>query len=82
MHRYSNTKRLWPGSVGLLSGIAGSLSPRGSAAEHPGWSGPYLHGLAAPIAARGAPLTAAEVAEAVPAAIRALSGEDPPRPRA
>ncbi|MFI7450531.1 NAD(P)H-hydrate dehydratase [Nonomuraea sp. NPDC049714] len=65
------------GTGDVLSGVAGSLLAQGLSCYDAGSCGAYLHGLAARIAARGAPLTAAEVAEAVPAAIRALSGETP-----
>lgn len=63
------------GTGDVLSGIAGSLLAQGLSCYDAGSCGAYLHGLAGRIAARGAPLTAAEVAEAVPAAIRSLSGE-------
>ncbi|MGI5268994.1 NAD(P)H-hydrate dehydratase [Nonomuraea sp. CA-218870] len=68
------------GTGDVLSGVAGSLLAQGLGAREAGACGAYLHGLAGRIAAAGAPLTAAGVAEALPAAIRALN-EDPAAPR-
>ncbi|MFI6713364.1 NAD(P)H-hydrate dehydratase [Nonomuraea sp. NPDC050478] len=65
------------GTGDVLSGIAGSLLAQGLGARDAGSCAAYLHGLAGRIAADGAPLTAAEVAEALPAAIRALDEESP-----
>ena len=59
----------------MLSGVAGALLAQGLDCYDAGSCGAYLHGLAGRIAAEDAPLTAADVASAVPAAIRALRGE-------
>ncbi|MDA0632486.1 NAD(P)H-hydrate dehydratase [Nonomuraea sp. MCN248] len=61
------------GTGDVLSGVAGSLLAQGLGAREAGACGAYLHGLAGRIAAAGAPLTAAGVAEALPAAIRELN---------
>ncbi|MFJ8072569.1 NAD(P)H-hydrate dehydratase [Streptomyces sp. NPDC096176] len=59
------------GSGDVLSGLAGSLLATGLGARDAGSAAAYLHGLAARhAAARGAPITALEVAEALPAAWR------------
>jgi hydroxyethylthiazole kinase-like uncharacterized protein yjeF len=63
------------GTGDVLSGIAGSLLAQGLDCFDAGSCGAYLHGAAGRIAAGGAPLTAAEVASAVPAAIRAVRAE-------
>ncbi|GAA4528407.1 NAD(P)H-hydrate dehydratase [Nonomuraea ferruginea] len=63
------------GTGDVLSGIAGSLLAQGLGARDAGSCAAYLHGLAGRIAADGAPLTAAAVAEALPAAIRSLDEE-------
>jgi len=63
------------GTGDVLSGVAGALLAQGLDCYDAGSCGAFLHGLAGRIASRGAPLTAAGVAEAIPAAIRALSGQ-------
>ncbi|MEV0350274.1 NAD(P)H-hydrate dehydratase [Nonomuraea sp. NPDC050680] len=60
------------GTGDVLSGVAGALLAQGLDCYDAGSCGAYLHGLAGRIAAEDAPLTAADVASAVPAAIRAL----------
>lgn len=57
------------GSGDVLSGLAGSLLAAGLEARDAGSAAAYLHGLAARLAAaRGVPLTAYDVASALPAA--------------
>ncbi|MEV6550103.1 NAD(P)H-hydrate dehydratase [Streptomyces sp. NPDC051597] len=53
------------GSGDVLSGLAGSLLAAGLEARDAASAAAYLHGLAARRAARGAPVRASEVAEAV-----------------
>ncbi|MET9420737.1 NAD(P)H-hydrate dehydratase [Streptomyces sp. NPDC006540] len=62
------------GSGDVLSGLAGSLLAAGLGARDAGSAAAYLHGLAARHAvAHGTPITALEVAEALPAAWRDVS---------
>ncbi|WP_219469675.1 NAD(P)H-hydrate dehydratase [Nonomuraea rhizosphaerae] len=63
------------GTGDVLSGLAGSLLAQGLDCYDAGSCGAHLHGLAGGIAAGGAPLTATGVAAAIPAAVRAVSGE-------
>ncbi|MEU8705259.1 NAD(P)H-hydrate dehydratase [Streptomyces sp. NPDC048565] len=58
------------GSGDVLSGLTGSLLAAGLAPRDAASVGAYLHGLAARRAADGAPLTAQDVADAVPSAWR------------
>ncbi|WP_406146587.1 NAD(P)H-hydrate dehydratase [Streptomyces sp. NBC_01012] len=58
------------GSGDVLSGLTGSLLAAGLAPRDAASVGAHLHGLAARRAAGGAPLTAQDVADAVPAAWR------------
>ncbi|MFF3498665.1 NAD(P)H-hydrate dehydratase [Streptomyces sp. NPDC003247] len=58
------------GSGDVLSGLAGSLLAAGLSAADAGSVGAYLHGLAGRFAARGAPVGAHDVAEAVARAWR------------
>lgn len=60
------------GTGDVLSGIGGSLLAQGLGPQDAGSVAAYLHGLAGSVAADGAPLTAAGVADALPAAIRSL----------
>ncbi|MDT9681773.1 NAD(P)H-hydrate dehydratase [Streptomyces sp. TRM76323] len=62
------------GSGDVLSGLAGSLLAAGLAPRDAASTAAYLHGLAARRAARGAPLTAHEVARALPDAWRDAAG--------
>ncbi|MGW5680793.1 NAD(P)H-hydrate dehydratase [Nonomuraea sp. NPDC003754] len=76
--RINTTGSSWLATGGtgdVLSGIAGALLAAGLAPYDAGACAAYLHGLAGRIAAGGAPLTAADVAAAVPAAIRSLRDE-------
>lgn len=75
--RVNGTGTAWLATGGtgdVLSGVAGALLAQGLDCYDAGSCGAYLHGLAGRIAADDAPLTAADVAEAVPAAIRTLRG--------
>jgi ADP-dependent NAD(P)H-hydrate dehydratase / NAD(P)H-hydrate epimerase len=62
------------GSGDVLSGIAGALLAAGLGEVAPAVAA-YVHGVAARIAADGAPTTSLAVAEAVPAALRAVTGD-------
>ncbi|MER6943574.1 NAD(P)H-hydrate dehydratase [Nonomuraea sp. NPDC000554] len=69
----TGTSWLATGGTGdVLSGVAGSLLAQGLSCYDAGSCGAYLHGLAGRVAACGAPLTAADVAAALPSAIRAV----------
>ncbi|HUR08350.1 MAG TPA: NAD(P)H-hydrate dehydratase [Nonomuraea sp.] len=75
--RVNGTGTAWLATGGtgdVLSGVAGALLAQGLDCYDAGSCGAYLHGLAGRIAADDAPLTAADVAEAIPAAIRTLRG--------
>ncbi|MFG2077233.1 NAD(P)H-hydrate dehydratase [Nonomuraea maritima] len=63
------------GTGDVLSGIAGALLAQGLGTYDAASCGAYVHGLAGRLAADGAPLTAAGVATAVPAAIRTVTSE-------
>ncbi|MER7364260.1 NAD(P)H-hydrate dehydratase [Nonomuraea wenchangensis] len=70
----TGTSWLATGGTGdVLSGVAGALLAQGLGVYDAGSCAAYLHGLAGRLAADGAPLTAADVATAVPAAIRAVT---------
>ncbi|WP_030903751.1 NAD(P)H-hydrate dehydratase [Streptomyces sp. NRRL F-5126] len=58
------------GSGDVLTGLTGSLLAAGLAPRDAGSVGAYLHGLAARLAARGAPIAAHDVADHLPAAWR------------
>ncbi|GHE44311.1 bifunctional NAD(P)H-hydrate repair enzyme [Streptomyces longispororuber] len=58
------------GSGDVLSGLAGALLAAGLGARDAGATGAFLHGLAARLAADGAPVAAQDVADALPAAWR------------
>ncbi|WP_320783402.1 NAD(P)H-hydrate dehydratase, partial [Streptomyces sp. CRN 30] len=62
------------GSGDVLSGLAGSLLAAGLTAPDAAGVAAYLHGLAGRYAADGAPAGAHDVAEAVPAAWRDITG--------
>jgi hydroxyethylthiazole kinase-like uncharacterized protein yjeF len=61
------------GSGDVLSGVTGALLAAGLGEVAPAVAA-YVHGVAARIAADGAPTTSLAVAEAVPAAVRAVTG--------
>ncbi|MCF6469795.1 NAD(P)H-hydrate dehydratase [Nonomuraea sp. MG754425] len=61
------------GTGDVLSGVAGALLAQGLSCYDAAACGAYLHGVAGRLAADGAPLTAADVAGAIPAAIRAVT---------
>ncbi|MFF2185624.1 NAD(P)H-hydrate dehydratase [Streptomyces sp. NPDC058155] len=63
------------GSGDVLSGLTGSLLAAGLGARDAGSVGAYLHGLAARSAARGAPVSAEDVAAALRMAWRDVSAE-------
>ncbi|MCS0637140.1 NAD(P)H-hydrate dehydratase [Streptomyces sp. LP05-1] len=65
------------GSGDVLSGLTGSLLAAGLAPRDAASAGAYLHGLAARRAARGAPVAALDVADALPAAWRDVAGTEP-----
>jgi ADP-dependent NAD(P)H-hydrate dehydratase / NAD(P)H-hydrate epimerase len=65
------------GSGDVLSGATGALLAAGFAGDAP-VLGAFVHGLAARLAADGGPVTALDVASALPAAVRAI-GADPGR---
>ncbi|MEU6793348.1 NAD(P)H-hydrate dehydratase [Nonomuraea wenchangensis] len=70
----TGTSWLATGGTGdVLSGVAGALLAQGLGAYDAGSCAAYLHGLAGRLAADGAPLAAADVATALPAAIRAVT---------
>jgi NAD(P)H-hydrate repair Nnr-like enzyme with NAD(P)H-hydrate dehydratase domain len=62
------------GSGDVLAGLAGALLAGGKSADEAGAVAAYLHGLAARLAADGAaPVTAMDIAAAVPAAWRTVA---------
>ncbi|NUW40728.1 NAD(P)H-hydrate dehydratase [Nonomuraea rhodomycinica] len=74
--RVNGTGTAWLATGGtgdVLSGVAGALLAQGLGCYDAGSCAAYLHGLAGRIASSGAPLHAAGVAAAVPAAIRELT---------
>ncbi len=60
------------GSGDVLSGMAGGLLAQGADAAHAAAAAAFLHGLAARLAARDAPIGASDLFAAIPAAIRAV----------
>ncbi|MGN9836529.1 NAD(P)H-hydrate dehydratase [Nonomuraea sp. H19] len=64
------------GTGDVLSGVVGALLAQGLSCYDAASCGAYLHGLAGRLAADGAPLAAADVASAVPAAIRAVTSDN------
>lgn len=69
----TGTSWLATGGTGdVLAGVAGALLAAGLSPYDAGSCAAYLHGRAGTIAADGAPLTAADVAAAIPEAIRSL----------
>jgi ADP-dependent NAD(P)H-hydrate dehydratase / NAD(P)H-hydrate epimerase len=63
------------GSGDVLSGLAGSLLAQGVEPAFAAAAAAYLHGMAGRLAARDAPIGAAEILAAIPAAIRAVTSE-------
>ncbi|GAA1656236.1 bifunctional ADP-dependent NAD(P)H-hydrate dehydratase/NAD(P)H-hydrate epimerase [Nonomuraea maheshkhaliensis] len=71
----TGTSWLATGGTGdVLAGISGALLAQGLSCYDAASCGAFLHGVAGRLAADGAPLAAADVATAVPAAIRAVTG--------
>jgi ADP-dependent NAD(P)H-hydrate dehydratase / NAD(P)H-hydrate epimerase len=62
------------GAGDVLAGLCGSLLASGLDALDAGSVGAWLHGAAATLAGQGGPLTAGQVAESLPAAVRAVRG--------
>ena len=62
------------GSGDVLSGLAGALLAQGLDPLRAAAAGAYLHGIAARLAAEGAPIGASDVIGALPAAIRTVAG--------
>lgn len=62
------------GTGDVLAGVAGALLAQGLGCYDAASCAAHLHGLAGRIAAGGAPLNAADVASAVPSAIRRITG--------
>jgi hydroxyethylthiazole kinase-like uncharacterized protein yjeF len=60
------------GSGDVLSGLAGSLLAQGLGPARAAAAAAYLHGIAARLAAEGAPIGATDVIAALPAAIRSV----------
>jgi hydroxyethylthiazole kinase-like uncharacterized protein yjeF len=60
------------GSGDVLSGMAGALLAQGADAPHAAAAAAFLHGMAARLAARDAPIGASDLFGAIPAAIRAV----------
>jgi ADP-dependent NAD(P)H-hydrate dehydratase / NAD(P)H-hydrate epimerase len=56
----------------VLSGLAGGLLAQGAGAAHAAAAAAFLHGLAARLAARDAPIGASDLFAAIPTAIRAV----------
>jgi ADP-dependent NAD(P)H-hydrate dehydratase / NAD(P)H-hydrate epimerase len=72
----TGTSWLATGGTGdVLSGVAGALLAQGLGCYDAASCAAYLHGLAGRLAADGAPLAAADVATAIPAAIRAVTAD-------
>ena len=60
------------GSGDVLSGLAGGLLAQGAGAAYAAAAAAFLHGLAARLAARDAPIGASDLFAAIPTAIRAV----------
>jgi hydroxyethylthiazole kinase-like uncharacterized protein yjeF len=61
------------GSGDVLSGLAGSLLAQGLGPSRAAAAAAYLHGIAARLAAEGAPIGSTDIIAALPAAIRTVS---------
>ena len=68
------------GSGDVLSGLAGSLLAQGLPPPAAAAAAAYLHGMAARLAARDAPIGASDLIGGIPAAIRAVTSGEPTRP--
>ncbi len=62
------------GSGDVLSGLAGSLLAQGLEPPRAAAAAAYLHGIAARLAAEGAPIGSADIIGSLPAAIRSVTG--------
>jgi ADP-dependent NAD(P)H-hydrate dehydratase / NAD(P)H-hydrate epimerase len=62
------------GSGDVLSGLAGALLAQGLEPLRAAAAAAYLHGIAARLAADGAPIGSSDLIEALPAAIRTVAG--------
>ena len=56
----------------MLAGVIGALLATGLEPFDAASVGSWLHGAAATLASRGGPISATEVAQAIPAAVRTL----------
>jgi hydroxyethylthiazole kinase-like uncharacterized protein yjeF len=68
-------RNAWPATAGsgdVLSGLIGALLAAGLAPLLAAGAAAFLHELAADLAARGAPISASRLVEAIPDAIRAV----------
>jgi ADP-dependent NAD(P)H-hydrate dehydratase / NAD(P)H-hydrate epimerase len=75
--RVNTTGDSWLATAGagdVLAGLCGSLLASGLDPLDAGSVGAWLHGAAATLAGQGGPLTAGQVAESLPAAVRAVRG--------
>ncbi len=61
------------GSGDVLSGLTGALLAQGAAPASAAAAGAYLHGVAARLAAEGAPIGASDLIRSLPAAIRSVT---------
>jgi ADP-dependent NAD(P)H-hydrate dehydratase / NAD(P)H-hydrate epimerase len=77
--RVNSTGSSWlatAGSGDVLAGLAGALLAQGLPAPDAAAAAAYLHGMAGRLAARDAPIGASDLLGAIPAAIRAATGND------
>jgi hydroxyethylthiazole kinase-like uncharacterized protein yjeF len=77
--RVNSTGSSWlatAGSGDVLSGLAGALLAQGLPAPAAAAAAAYLHGMAGRLAARDAPIGASDLLGAIPAAVRAVTGND------
>ena len=64
------------GSGDVLTGLAGAMLAQGLPAADAAAVAAYLHGMAARLAARDAPIGASDIIAAIPAATRAVTGDE------